>query len=129
MNKKKDGNWAIEDLKCTSPGSIYLLLKSSTIMINDYKTLKSEKPILILKKYYDFNKSMLFRVFIKNKTVIGISQRYNDQFFPFLVEMKQEIVENIEKFYKILQLIEFEDTCIKNIAIFSYHGCLHESCK
>lgn len=42
------------------------------------------KTFLVMRKFYDFNKSMEFRVFVKQNKVIAISQRDCTTVYEFL---------------------------------------------
>ena len=66
-------NW-LQKLKCDNIEDLLTALKMSVI-ICDYLIEKKEEEelYLILKKWYNLNRNMIFRCFIKNKTLVAIS--------------------------------------------------------
>ncbi|VDP87663.1 unnamed protein product [Schistosoma mattheei] len=83
-----DASWMSFDgsLKCKTFSDIYLLLKSSDFAAHDLTApfalctdtpaeknccLFNSKPILVLRRWYDFRPEEEFRCFIKSKVLIG----------------------------------------------------------
>lgn len=117
----RDAAWisATQSLKCTSPFDVFLLLKSSDFINHDLNHIyeqcidadeRKSEPIqydLILKKWYDLQPSMEFRCFVKNQEIIGITQR-DVTFYPFLLDIKQDIEHSIYNFFEDVIRDNFE---------------------
>ncbi|KAI9496185.1 D123-domain-containing protein [Zychaea mexicana] len=110
----RDAAWiaATQSLKCTSPFDVFLLLKSSDFINHDLNhafencigsnsTSEGEgiQHHLVLRKWQDLQPSMEFRVFIKNKEIVAISQR-DLTFYNFLEGMKDDIEDMIFDFFE-----------------------------
>ncbi|XP_070559091.1 translation initiation factor eIF2 assembly protein-like isoform X1 [Ptychodera flava] len=109
----RDATWIAFNgsLKCSCPNDVYLLLKSS-----DYVTHDLTKPFsgcaddgqdsievqyeLVLRKWRNVIEGMEFRVFVRNRNIIGISQRHYTNHYPHIDKMKVEIQQEIEDFFK-----------------------------
>ncbi|CAH8530043.1 unnamed protein product [Schistosoma guineensis] len=117
-----DASWMSFDgsLKCKTFSDIYLLLKSSDFAAHDLTApfalctdtpaeknccLFNSKPILVLRRWYDFRPEEEFRCFIKSKVLIAISQRKCDAYFKII----EEQIENIK-----YDLVEFFNRKIRN---------------
>ncbi|CAI2727881.1 unnamed protein product [Schistosoma spindalis] len=117
-----DASWMSFDgsLKCKTFSDIYLLLKSSDFAAHDLTApfalctdtpaeknccLFNSKPILVLRRWYDFRPEEEFRCFIKSKVLIAISQRKCDVYFKTI----EEQIENIKH-----DLVEFFNRKIRN---------------
>eukprot|EP01080_Neovahlkampfia_damariscottae_P008499 gene8499-323_t len=100
----RDATWIIfaNQVKCKKIEEVLLLLKSSDLIYSDLKQMKDSKikPVLVLRKYYDLNSDMEFRLFIKNNDLICISQRNCLTFYKHLIEKKDEIENKIKQFFK-----------------------------
>jgi len=110
----KDIDTWVPHLLCQSIEEVFLALKSSSIigeMLENFfpKIMKNDEELkengglqIILKKWYDLNKSMEFRVFVRNEGIIGISQRYMKNSYGFLKEKEYQgkIEEKITEFFK-----------------------------
>lgn len=119
----RDAAWisATQSLKCTSPFDVFLLLKSSDFINHDlnhayehctdieYREDQKIQFNLVLRKWYDLQPSMEFRCFVKNKEIIGITQR-DMNFYPFLLETKQDIEQSIYEFFEDVVRDGFEST-------------------
>ncbi|CAZ82093.1 unnamed protein product [Tuber melanosporum] len=93
---------ATRTLECRTPGDIYLLLKSSDFVTHDlehpFDDTDSSDPTpassiryhLVLRKYFNMNPALEFRVFVAGRRVVGISQR-DFNHYAFLGELKGEI--------------------------------------
>ena len=70
-----DGRWLNHNLQCINSDEVFSLLKSSSIVSSQIQFLSthSKEACLVVRKYYDFQPSMEFRVFVKNNQIIGIS--------------------------------------------------------
>ncbi|KAL9653989.1 hypothetical protein ABK040_014198 [Willaertia magna] len=109
----KDAQFMLSEsklLKCSSLSDIFLVLKSSNFISHDLekaylncidydKELEVGK-VLALRKWYDIHPANEFRCFIRNKRLIGISQRDDANFYPFLLEEKEEIEEKLVNFWE-----------------------------
>ncbi|KAI8099474.1 D123-domain-containing protein [Halteromyces radiatus] len=106
----RDAAWitATQSLKCTSPFDVYLLLKSSDFINHDlnhaFDHCQQQEPTnisynLILRKWHDLQPSLEFRCFVKNKELIGISQR-DLTYYDFLLDIQQELETKIYEFFE-----------------------------
>ncbi|KAJ5720961.1 uncharacterized protein N7483_008895 [Penicillium malachiteum] len=113
---------ATNDTKCATPNDIYLLLKSSDFITHDLEhpfddcesdTTPSnedeqgdsatssipEVPYhLILRKYVNFNPSLEFRCFVRNRKLLCICQRDLNH-FEFLFDMRDMFRSRIQAFF------------------------------
>ncbi|KAI8979981.1 D123-domain-containing protein [Pilobolus umbonatus] len=107
----RDAAWiaTTQNLSCSSPFDVFLLLKSSDFINHDINHAfencvdigENRKTIdysLILRKWYDLQPSMEFRCFVKHHEIIGITQR-DLNYYHFLPEMKEELETLIHEFY------------------------------
>lgn len=108
MCLKKDAAWisATQSLKCTSPFDVFLLLKSSDFINHDlnfaFEHCSEQEPIafdLILREWRDLQPSMEFRVFVKDRAIIGISQR-DPTYYEFMNDVKEDIEDMIYDFFE-----------------------------
>ncbi|KAG2227968.1 hypothetical protein INT45_011992 [Circinella minor] len=107
----RDAAWiaATQSLKCTSTFDVFLLLKSSDFVnhdlnhafehCSDEEAQQQQQHYLVLRKWQDLQPSMEFRVFIKNKEIIAISQR-DLAYYDFLEGMKDDIENMIFDFFE-----------------------------
>ncbi|KAJ2574919.1 hypothetical protein GGH19_003424 [Coemansia sp. RSA 1807] len=100
-----DADWAstTSTLECKTPQDVYWLLKASTKIAKDllnerYPALASVEPELVLRKWANLHPSMVFRCFVRNNSLIGISQ-VDVQFHKFLSEMSADIEQKLQKFF------------------------------
>lgn len=63
--------------------------------IPDFKT---EEYYLVLKRWHNLNRGMEFRCFVKNHSLIAISQRDPTAYFEFLPELVDPIKETLNEF-------------------------------
>ncbi|KAF0984024.1 hypothetical protein FDP41_007939 [Naegleria fowleri] len=109
----KDANWMLSEsslLRCKSIEDVFLVLKSSSFVTHDiqkaynncldYKPENEIKRVLALRKWYDVNPSMEFRCFVKDRSLIGISQRDISNFYKFLVVDRESITEKLVTFWE-----------------------------
>ncbi|KAL3448529.1 D123-domain-containing protein [Aspergillus insuetus] len=114
----KDATWmsATNDMQCRTPNDIYLLLKSSDFITHDLEhpfddcvpdTSYSPTPTpsapqvqynLVLRKYVNFNPSLEFRCFVRNKVLLCICQR-DQNHFDFLFPMRDSLRSRIQDFF------------------------------
>ncbi|CAH8494553.1 unnamed protein product [Schistosoma turkestanicum] len=123
-----DASWISCDrsLKCKTFSEIYILLKSSDFAAHDLTApfalctdtsteqtccLFNAKPILVLRKWYDFRPEGEFRCFIKSKVLIAICQRKCDAYFKTIEEQLEHIKHDLVEFFhrKIKNYFELEN--------------------
>ena len=109
----KDATWISLDssLKCTNINDIFLLLKSSDFISHDLNhpyenvidaaSCKVDQYFLVLKKWCNLFPSMEFRVFVKDKTIVGICQRDICNYYDFLSDLKEEFRKRIIDFFDL----------------------------
>ncbi len=115
----KDAIWisATNDMECRSANDVYLLLKSSDFITHDLEHAfdgcdmkEGEVPQipyhLVLRKSFNLNPSLEFRVFIRNRCLIAISQREMN-YFDFLSDLAP-------KFKRLIQNFVDEKLCPEN---------------
>ena len=98
----------VDLLKCRSAGEVLLFLKSSDFVQHDIHHAYDEcidsgsrKPSLVLRKWFDFTKSMEFRCFVDDGCLLAICQRYCGIHYPFLLEQKAKLGRLISDFYEL----------------------------
>ncbi|XP_046639568.1 cell division cycle protein 123 homolog [Daphnia pulicaria] len=109
----KDAAWIAlnNSLQCHMSADVHLLLKSSDFILHDltepFKECEDQNvnqtPVkynLVLRKWVEINPVNEFRCFVQNKNLIGISQRDDTQFSPFIEKEKEDIVRDIVSFFK-----------------------------
>lgn len=112
----KDATWiaATNDTQCRSPNDVYLLLKSSDFVTHDLEhafddcvpdpdssTPVSEPEIpyhLVLRKYVNFNPSLEFRCFVRNRKLLCMCQR-DQNHYDFLFDMRDSLRSRIQSFF------------------------------
>lgn len=114
----KDATWmaATNDMQCRTPNDIYLLLKSSDFITHDLEhpfddcvpdTSYSPSPMpslpqvnynLILRQYVNFNPSLEFRCFVRNRVLLCMCQR-DQNHFDFLFPMRDSLRSRIQSFF------------------------------
>ena len=109
---------ASNDMFCSSANDIYLLLKSSDFITHDLEhafddTVGDDSAPaihyhLILRKAFNLNPALEFRCFVRNKTLLAISQREMN-YFAFLFELRPSILEKIQSFLQDHLLPSFPD--------------------
>lgn len=105
-------------MKCTSPNDIYLLLKSSSFISHDLEhpfdsctpppppassSSNSDSrltftPVLVLRSFFSPLPSLEFRCFVKDRTLVGISQRDLNH-YPFLLDIRDEIAARVNELF------------------------------
>lgn len=120
----KDASWITLDstLKCTNANDIFLVLKSSDFISHDlnfpYENADinsghADQYYLVLKKWCTLFPSMEFRVFVRNRTIIGICQRDIYNYYDFLQDLKEEFQNRILEFYATSVRDTFPETDCK----------------
>ncbi|KAH6773091.1 temperature sensing protein-like protein [Perilla frutescens var. hirtella] len=118
----KDSAWmsSTGNLKCTNFSEIALLLRSSDSVVHDLfhaydsctdKTASRPSTFfLALRKWYPLHPEMEFRCFVHHKVLVGISQREVTNFYPVLLEEKNDLRVMIEQVFvgKIKEEFECE---------------------
>lgn len=112
----KDATWiaATNDTECRSPNDVYLLLKSSDFVTHDLEhafddcvpdpgsstpATEPEVPYhLVLRKYVNFNPSLEFRCFVRNRKLLCMSQR-DQNHYDFLFDMRDSLRSRIQSFF------------------------------
>ena len=107
----KDASWmsATNDLECRSANDIYLLLKSSDFITHDLEhafdgcsrdaiTVPGIPYHLVLRKYVNFNPSLEFRCFVRNRVLLCLCQR-DQNHFDFLFPMRETLRDRIQSFF------------------------------
>lgn len=117
----KDAAWISQHqntMKCTSPNDIYLLLKSSSFISHDLEhafdsctpppppassssngdTKLSFTPVLVLRSFFSPLPSLEFRCFVKDRTLVGISQRDLNH-YAFLLDIREEISARVQELF------------------------------
>lgn len=103
----QDATWIMTNktMQCFSPSDLFLLLKSSDYINHDlyhaFEGLEQPKNLefeLVLRKWVNFNPSMEFRCFVKDRQLVAISQR-DLNYYAFLDEASDEIREMIGVFF------------------------------
>ena len=103
----KDASWmsATNDLECRSANDVYLLLKSSDFVTHDLEhafdgcVSDGEIPYhLVLRKYVNFNPSLEFRCFVRNRVLLCLCQR-DQNYFDFLLPMREALRDRIQAFF------------------------------
>jgi D123 len=111
----KDAVWISfgRTLQCTSFYDIVLLLKSSDFVTHDLTDPFGQcivepncdnspahvKYHLILRQWQQILPESEFRCFVRNSSVLGISQRHQGIYFPSLADSKQSVCDDIIKFF------------------------------
>jgi hypothetical protein len=117
----KDATWISTNnsLKCVSPSDIYLLLKASSYITHDLSVSfedcsdaenipKSPEFELVVRKWFDINPALEFRCFIRDRHIVGITQR-DMNFYDFLVPLKDKLLDEIEGFFEDNLKFSFTD--------------------
>ena len=105
----KDATWIspTNDMECRTANEVYLLLKSSDFITHDLEQafdgcVGDEEPtsipyVLVIRKSFNLNPSLEFRCFVRNRSLIAISQREMN-YFAFLFELRPKLLESIQAF-------------------------------
>lgn len=121
----KDATWMnANSMDCRTPNDIYLLLKSSDFVTHDLEhafddTVDGEGPEkdlttatipyhLVLRKAFEMNPSVEFRCFVRNRKLIGITQRDLNH-FDFLEDLQDRLQSKIQEFFDVRLRDTFPD--------------------
>lgn len=111
----RDAVWMNQgSLRCSTAGDVYLLLKSSDFCSYDVFYALSEVsdshfncdsperiPLqLALRKWCHLYPSQEFRCFVRDKRLVGISQRQSSQQYPHLIQYATRYQRLIEEFHR-----------------------------
>ncbi|SPO02980.1 related to cell cycle progression protein [Cephalotrichum gorgonifer] len=111
----KDATWIspFNTLKCTTANDVYLLLKSSSFVSHDLEhpfdgcvasssshpsQSPTFAPVLVLRPHFSIQPSLEFRCFVKDRTLVGVSQR-DLNFYDFLRKIEHSLVSRIQSFF------------------------------
>lgn len=103
-----DAAWitSTKSLKCTSLEDIYLLLKSSDLLVKDLTCSMQQQPpsssnsCIVLRKWQNIDPGNEFRCFVCKQQLIAISQRDYKVYYGHLTQRKYQIMEEITTFFK-----------------------------
>ena len=129
----KDAAWVNGgSLKCTTPGDVYLLVKSSDFCLHDvlrqsweecedYDPSQSRPKLeLVLRKWCNLHPSMEFRCFIRGHEMIAISQRNHTQHYAHLLQDQRRIQAALLSFFDDTIRNRFADGQIPNYVMDVY---------
>lgn len=119
----QDATWILPNnsMKCNEVNELYLLLNASNYIMHDLQyafddcvdvepAQENKKPEfeLILRKWFDVNPALEFRVFVKNGKVIGVSQR-DLNFYDYLSALSDTFKYLIDEFVEDIVVPAFPD--------------------
>lgn len=126
----KDALWisTTNTLKCVSASDVYLLLKSSSYIVHDLtesysdcidneivssseedNTVNPDQTFeLVLRQWVAINPALEFRCFVKDRCLIGVTQR-DMNYFDFLEPLKDSFAGEIETFFEEHLQTTFKD--------------------
>lgn len=121
----KDATWMnANSMDCRTANDVYLLLKSSDFVTHDLEhafddTVPGDGPEaelttasipyhLVLRKAFEMNPSVEFRCFVRNRKLIGITQRDLNH-FDFLFELQDRLQSKIQEFFDVRLRDTFPD--------------------
>ncbi|CAR30102.1 cell proliferation protein CDC123 [Lachancea thermotolerans CBS 6340] len=121
----KDATWILANntLKCTEVNDMYLLLKASNYITHDLdralaecfdknSALEQDGPLqheLVLRKWFDLNPALEFRVFVKDSAIIGVSQR-DLNYYDYLELLTETFKDLLDEFVEDIVLPRFPDS-------------------
>jgi hypothetical protein len=121
----KDATWMnANSMDCRTANDVYLLLKSSDFVTHDLEhafdeTVPGEGPEaelttatipyhLVLRKAFEMNPSVEFRCFVRNRKLVGITQRDLNH-FDFLFDLQDRLQSKIQEFFDVRLRDTFPD--------------------
>lgn len=116
----KDASWILVNntIKCNEINDLYLILNASNYIMHDLQYPfdecydKSNNELveyeLVLRKWFDINPALEFRVFIKDKVIVGVSQR-DMNYYDYLEPLNTKFKSVIKKFVKDVAILNFPD--------------------
>jgi len=111
----RDATWISCDktLKCKFVSDILLLVKSSDFALRDLTQPflhcedaaevdeRAEQLFLVLRQWRgDIVPNSEFRCFVKDRRLVGVCQRHDDAFFPFISSNASQISQDVQDFFK-----------------------------
>lgn len=116
----KDAKWILVNntLKCHDVSDVYLVLNASDHIVHDLDYAFDEcvdkddvsvsvEPELVVKQWIDLNPALEFRVYVRDRRIIGISQR-DLNYYDYLEDLKPTIVARIRGFFdEVMAVSEF----------------------
>ena len=132
----------MNSLKCTTPGHVFLLSKSSNRIISDFRQAYSlynsindgrvdtgVSPVLALQRWCNYYPSMEFCVYLSDYRVIAISQKDVGLYYPFLKTAREHLQSLISSFVetRVKDRFPVKDCRIAFSLMFicSGDGCLY----
>eukprot|EP00903_Cladosiphon_okamuranus_P008255 g7946.t1 len=125
----KDAAWVNGgSLKCSLPGDVLCLLKSSTFIshdlshafdaCNDATVSRPGTFTLVLRKWCNLHPSMLFRCFVRDRRLVGVCQRDCTSYYGFLVEEADRLSGLLEDFFAAEVCKKFPDPeCVADVYV------------
>lgn len=117
----QDATWILPNnsMKCTEVNELYLILNASNYIMHDLQYAfddcqdndnKMENPTfeLILRKWFDINPALEFRVFVKDKQIVGVSQR-DLNYYDYLKPLSDTFKDLIDEFVEDIVIPKFPD--------------------
>ncbi|KAI0035191.1 cytoplasmic protein [Vararia minispora EC-137] len=116
FSSPKDAAWLLPSsapLKCTAPSDVYMLLKSSDFVTHDlapsnvFSGCEDDEAggeeyelELVLRKWYNVERSRELRCFVRDGTLLGITQR-DENYYDFLneTESQAKIVNTVSSYW------------------------------
>lgn len=109
-------------MECKSANDIYLLLKSSIFITHDLEhafddcvdlprtslTTNDIQYVLVLRPFFKINTAFEFRCFVRDRTLIGISQR-DLKYVGYTEELMNDLQRRIQEFFDAKLKITFPD--------------------
>ena len=122
----RDASWILGGLECTSAGAVYLLLQSSDVLASDLTRALSQcadgggglvdrRPdpvVLVLRKWCKLLPSMVFRCFMRERRLVGVTQRVASNFYPFLPDRRDALRAEIGAFFEVSIVARFADPSV-----------------
>lgn len=120
----QDATWILPNnsMKCNEVNELYLLLNASNYIMHDLqyafddcvdnetgKTTDKPEFELILRKWFDVNPALEFRVFVKDGKVVGASQR-DLNFYDYLSPLSDTFKDLIDEFVEDVVVPAFPDS-------------------
>ncbi|KAA8909238.1 hypothetical protein TRICI_004550 [Trichomonascus ciferrii] len=118
----RDATWisTTNNLKCVTAADIYILLKASSYITHDLtqafddcdpdEPRPSEQTFdLVLRKWVDVNPAMEFRCFVKDRELVGVTQR-DMNYYEFLNDLKPKLLTLIQSFFRQNLQTSFPDS-------------------
>ncbi|GAB1320137.1 Cell division cycle protein 123 [Madurella fahalii] len=127
----KDATWISRHpntMKCTSANDVYILLKSSSFISHDLSHAFDDTvpntsahgdnpplapdftPVLVLRSYFNPLPSLEFRCFVKDRSLIAISQR-DLNYYAFLKSLRPQIIRRAQELFRSKMRFTFPDSC------------------